>query len=119
MSPFQWLALSALGTLLLRELLSLRRWRVVRGPWLVRCLTWVSAAAAIVHPQFVQRLAEWIGVGRGADAVFYLVTLAFLLVSFYFYSRYVRLQRQMTQVVRHLAIQEARRGRTSAEEVLD
>jgi small membrane protein len=110
MSPFQWLALSVLGALLLRELLSLRRGHVHRGPWVVRCLTWLSAAAAIIHPQSVQKLAEWIGVGRGADAILYLVTLAFLLVSFYFYSRYVRLQRQLTQVVRHLAIQEARRG---------
>jgi len=119
MSPFQWLALSGLGLLLLRELNSLRHWRVVRGPWLVRCLTWVSAAAAIVRPQFVQRLAEVIGVGRGADAVLYLVTLAFLFASFYFYSRYVRIQRQMTQVVRHLAIQEARRGRTNAGKIAD
>ena len=30
--------------------------------------------------------------------------------AFHFYSRTVRLQRQLTQVVRHIALQEARRG---------
>jgi hypothetical protein len=58
----------------------------------------------------VQQLATAIGIGRGADVVLYLFVLAFLATAFYFYSRTVQLQRQVTQLVRHIAIQEARRG---------
>jgi hypothetical protein len=41
--------------------------------------------------------------------VLYLFALAFVVVSFYFYSRYVRLQRQITDLIRYTAIQNARR----------
>jgi hypothetical protein len=112
MTLFQWLALSLLGVLFLGDLLHLRRTgpvpRVVR---LFRCLVWLAAALAITQPDRLTWLARSVGIGRGADVVLYVFVLAFLLVSFYFYSRYVRLQRQMTQLVRHLAIREARHGR--------
>ncbi|MGL4421078.1 MAG: DUF2304 family protein [Gemmataceae bacterium] len=48
------------------------------------------------------------GIGRGADAILYGFVLAFLWVSFWQYSQYLRLQRDLTQVVRYVAIQEAR-----------
>jgi hypothetical protein len=110
MTPFQVLALTLLAGALAVEVR--RCWprpRRRRAGWWRGALL-AAAAVAIVEPSLVQWLAVLLGVGRGADAVLYLVALAFLLVSFYFYARYVRLQRQLTQVVRHLALQEARRG---------
>jgi hypothetical protein len=114
MNLFQWLTLPPLGLLLLWELLSL--WRVpgTRGVRLVRLAIWAAVTLAIAQPDLVQRMANSIGIGRGADVVLYLLVFAFLGTSFYFYARYVRLQRQMTQVVRHLALQEAHRGRVDS-----
>jgi hypothetical protein len=110
MNLFQVLALLALGTALGAELVSLARKPVGgRMRWL-RAIVWTAAVGAILHPEWSQSLANQIGIGRGADLVLYLFVLAFLGVSFYFYSRYVRLQRQLTDVVRHLAIQNARQG---------
>jgi hypothetical protein len=110
MTLFQWIALSVLGALLLWELIRLWLGPVARGAWFVRFIVWLAAGVAIYEPGFVQIVAGAIGIGRGADVVLYLFVLAFLATSFYFYARSVRVQRQITQLVRHLAIQEARRG---------
>lgn len=107
---FQILALSFLGLLLLRELFELRRPTVSRGLAFFRSMVWLAAALAIAYPNRVTTIANKLNIDRGADLVSYLFILSFLMVTFYFYSRYVKLQRQITQLVRHLAIQEARRG---------
>ncbi len=111
MNLFQLLTLSVLGAALVAELIGLVRKPAGRRLRLVRSAVWLSAAGAIVYPALLQTFANQIGIGRGADLVLYLFVLAFLGVTFYFYSRYLRLQGQLTDVVRHLAIQNARRGR--------
>jgi len=47
------------------------------------------------------------GIQRGADLVSYLGVLTLLVVAFLGYERYVRLQEQVTVLVRRLAILEA------------
>jgi hypothetical protein len=110
MNLFQWLTLPALSAILAAECFALVRKSGGWKPRLLRCTVWGAAAAAIIDPDLLQTVATRIGIGRGADLVLYLGVLAFVAVSFYFYSRYVRLQRQLTDIVRHLAIQNARRG---------
>jgi hypothetical protein len=110
MNLFQWLAIPALCLVLLWEFLRLRRGPRIWGFWLLRWLVWVTAAVAIAFPGLVQAVAVAVGIGRGTDVVLYLFVLAFLGISFYFYSRYIHLQRQVTELVRHIAIHEARRG---------
>ena len=82
--------------------------------WTTAALCSAAAAIAIARPDLPQLAASTLGINRGADLVMYLLCLSFLVLSFYFYARYVRLQRQVTEVIRHLAIQEARRGRGAA-----
>jgi hypothetical protein len=110
LTPFQKLALPALAALLLFELLGLRRDPAVRGVRWLRALVWLTAAVAIAWPDLTQALAHALGIGRGTDLVFYLFVLAFLGLAFFFYSRLVRMQRQITQLIRQQAIAEARRG---------
>ena len=110
MTPFQIGSIGILCILVLRELADCRRHTAgYRAHWL-RALVWLVAALAIAFPNGIQHLAELVGIHRGADLVFYLFVLTFLGVTFYFYSRQVRTQRQITQLVRYLAIQEARHG---------
>jgi hypothetical protein len=110
MTLFQWVTLPTLGVLLLWEVVGLLRsranWRV-RG---LRALVWGGAAVAIAHPEAVQWVGSQLGIGRGADLVLYLSVLAFLGVSFFFYSRYVRIERRLTEVVRQMALRDPRRG---------
>ena len=109
MTLFQVLSISALIVLLAREVRGLWRMPSSQSRWL-RAAVWLLAAGAIARPDCIQLLAESVGINRGADLVFYLFVLAFLGASFYFYSRMVRLQRQLTCLVRVQAIQEARLG---------
>ena len=110
MNLFQLLTLSVVAAVLAAEFLGLCRKSAGRKPRLLRIAVWSAAAAAIVDPGIPQAVAIRIGIGRGADLVLYLVVLAFLRASFYFYSCNMQLQRQLTEVVRHLAIQSAHRG---------
>jgi len=115
MNAFQWVSLSLLLILLLRDLALVRRGSLSRGGWLFRSLVWLLAGAAIAEPMLPQMVATALGIGRAADLVAYIFILAFLMTSFYFYSRCVRLQRQITAVVRHLAIQQGQRGNSSSQ----
>ncbi|MFO0944346.1 MAG: DUF2304 domain-containing protein [Planctomycetota bacterium] len=107
MTTFQWLALAILGMLVIRSAIGLFRDFTGRRQALVSMLVWLAAAGAIARPNLVQAMAGAIGIGRGADVVLYLFVLGSLATTFYFYSRYVALQRQVTQIIRHLAIHEA------------
>lgn len=111
MSLFQILAIVVLGSLLVRDVVGLfqRGNRLIR---FVRATVWVVAAVAIAQPLLVQEVAYLLGIGRAADVVLYVFVLAFLWVSFLLYAANLRIQRQLTAIVRHVAIQEAKLGRT-------
>ena len=111
MTPFQWIACTVLGLLALWELVRLRRGSSSFPQWAARTTAWLAALVAIAEPGLVTRFANAIGIGRGADVVLYLFSLAFLGSAFAFYSRTVRLERRISAVVEHLALAEARRGR--------
>ncbi|MCA9072479.1 MAG: DUF2304 domain-containing protein [Planctomycetaceae bacterium] len=105
MNAFQVLTLSLLFLVGIRELWFLakrrgRRWLVV-----LRLSIWASASLAIAYPSITTRI------GRGADLVLYAIVLLFPLACFYFYARTARLERQLTELIRRDAIQNAEQGR--------
>jgi hypothetical protein len=110
MSPFQVIALAALVGLCIWELAQVIRADRDRRLHAARLLLWLAAAVAISSPDSLTGLAQTVGIHRGADLLLYMLALGYLAVSLYFYSRYVRQQQQITALVRHLAIREARRG---------
>jgi small membrane protein len=71
-------------------------------------LVWNSGAVAMVWPRSVVLLARALGIGRGADLLLYVSVLVMLAGFFYVYTRFRRLDRQLTQLVRRLAIEDAR-----------
>jgi hypothetical protein len=77
--------------------------------YLARLLVWSATAVAVAWPGVVQWVAVALGIGRGADVVLYGFVLVFLAGSFALYARIVRLEGQLTQLVRRLAIAEAER----------
>jgi hypothetical protein len=111
MTLFQWLAISVLLVAIVLEILRWRRRAIVsRAFWLGRIFLLTAASVTIALPEVAQRVARALGIGRGADVVLYVFALGFVLTSFHFYSRYVRLQRQVTRIVRFIALREARQG---------
>jgi hypothetical protein len=106
---FQWLALPLLALAFLADFARIFRVPGWRRFYALRAALWAAAAIAIADPALTSRVANQIGIGRGADLVLYLFVLAFVVVSLLFYAALQRQQRQITELVRVLAIQRAER----------
>ena len=68
---------------------------------------WAAVAISVIVPGITQTFARILGVGRGADTVFYmgLVGLSYAMFRLYFRCRHI--EHQMTALVRQLALKEA------------
>ena len=73
------------------------------------CALWVVAAVAILRPSITVAIAHFLGIGRGADLVFYCAILGMLFGFFAVYVRIKRLESEITRLVRALAIRDAER----------
>jgi hypothetical protein len=110
MNYFQLVVLAVLAILLvLNFLLLVRGWTTRRAglTWAVLC---VAAGAATAWPGVTAWLAQRLGIGRGADLVFYCAVVVMMVGFWMVYLRLRHLGREMTLLVRHLAILEAERG---------
>jgi len=114
MNLFQWVAILFVGVSLLVEIARAIRSKRLSWTKSFRITIWLAAAVGILNPGLVTRFAHTIGIGRGADILIYVVTLTFIATTFYFYSRYLRLQRQITDLTRYLAIHEAKHPETTS-----
>ncbi len=77
---------------------------------LLRPLLWLAAAVAVWRPDFTTKVAQFLGIGRGADLVLYALALAFLAAVFYFYRKSRQLEGEITRLVRHIALTTAESG---------
>lgn len=68
----------------------------------------VGAAASVIFPQVLSRLANAVGVGRGADLLLYALVIAFLSYISTSHRRMNRMSRQITLLTRELTLAEAR-----------
>jgi small membrane protein len=64
----------------------------------------VAGAVAVIFPDITSRVAQLVGVGRGADLVTYLAIVVVMFVLLHYYMKFVELQRQVTELTRELAI---------------
>ncbi len=107
MNLFQYLALLVtIGLLVLSISAMIRGW-ATRRECLGWTVLWLIASVAIVRPDLMGSAAKTLGIGRGAALVLY-CAVVFMFVGFLMvYVRLRRLRRDLTQLVRHLAIREA------------
>ncbi len=71
---------------------------------------WVAVGVCVLLPQVTQWVADLLGVGRGADAVFYLTLVGLSYAFFRLYLRLRQLEQQLTLLVRQLALRDAPKG---------
>lgn len=64
----------------------------------------VSAILFILSPDITNRIAAKMGVGRGADLVFYISILIFWFILLKLFARIRRLEQQFTKIVRDDAL---------------
>ena len=57
-----------------------------------------------LFPELTQPVANYLGVGRGADFILYTTVIVILRILFYLYSQNRQMEQQITRIVRHLAL---------------
>lgn len=70
-------------------------------------MAWSTAILFIAVPDLTTTLAEGAGIGRGVDLVTYALLVLYLYAHYQHYLRYKRVEQNVTQLVRELAIQQA------------
>jgi hypothetical protein len=64
----------------------------------------IAGVVAVVAPNTTDDIAKLVGVGRGADLVTYISIVAIFFVLVHYYTKFVELQRNLTQLAREMAI---------------
>jgi small membrane protein len=58
----------------------------------------------VIVPDASNRVARLVGVGRGADLITYLFEVGVLFVILHYYTKFVELQRSITELVREVTL---------------
>ena len=106
MTTFQVVGLPLVGLLAVVTLVAMVRHAINGRAGTAWLLLWVAAAVAIAKPSITAVIAHALGIGRGADLVFYCSILGMLVAFFLVYTRFKRMEREITRLVRHLAIRD-------------
>ena len=105
MKPIQFVLLAFVLTALLKVIHSYQQRRMRTLNFLFWTLVWVGTASIISFPDATSFVAHLLGIGRGADLIIY----ASLLISFYLIFRIhlmlARLEQEITEVVRAIALE--------------
>lgn len=62
---------------------------------------------AVLMPDQLTLVANWVGIGRGADLVMYLVAIGFLFFALHTYLKFAEYERRLTELTRALALHES------------
>lgn len=73
-------------------------------------LAWI---VAVIAPDLVTRLANLVGVGRGADLVLYVLAVAFLITTIGQRQHLLDVENNVARLTRELAILEATQGQVA------
>ena len=104
MSGIQIVLLTAIALITFYLLI---RWKKRVLDVLLLCGMIVCAVIFVIWPEITTTIAHRLGVGRGADLVFYLSILIFWFVVLKLYMRIRNLEQIITQIVRDNALQNA------------
>jgi len=104
---FQVLALIVLAALLVVTVVAAARGWASRREAAAWSALWLIAAIVVLWPGFLQAVARALGIGRGADLLLYCTVVVMMVGFLMVYVRLRRLRREMTLLVRHLAMRDA------------
>lgn len=79
---------------------------------------WVGVTLIAIFPGIINRLADWVGVGRGVDLVIYLALGVIVYILFKQHVRLVKQERDVAKMVQNKAVNDAYES-TTRERVSD
>lgn len=94
---------------LLAILVSYFRWfrSAVVDKLLIVCIM-AAGVFMVAFPELTNKLAAALGVGRGADLVFYLFIVGFCYLMLLIYAKIKRMERQLAELARKQALMEVK-----------
>jgi hypothetical protein len=84
-----------------------RQRRIGNRSFLLWLSFWIVAALVILFPDSTVVAARLLGIGRGADLVLYVGLILIFLLLFRMYVHLIRLDGEVTQIVRIIALRES------------
>lgn len=66
----------------------------------------IGVIGAVLFPDIITDIANKLGIGRGADLIFYISTVGLLYVSISVYLKFGDMDRRITQLARQVALYE-------------
>jgi hypothetical protein len=106
MNTFQSISVILLIGLLLKVLTSLRGGKTPPKVALAWTALAVTGILAILNPNYTVSVAAALGIGRGADLVFYCAIVAAVLGFYGCYACFRKIDSRLTILIRELALQE-------------
>jgi small membrane protein len=97
MTKFQVLGIASLIFILISLL---RRFRKPAMDKILIGLLLITGIFFVLFPEWTNQLAHFLGIGRGADLIFYLAILGFGYGILILYSKIKKLEDQLTSIVR-------------------
>lgn len=107
MIVIQILLIAGFLVLLLALLTNPRNLKIQAGKKILGILFIVAAVFFIIFPDKSNDIAHFVGVGRGADLLLYILILSFIFVTLSFYLRIKEEQNRTVKIARKIAILEA------------
>jgi|SRR5579862_5709312 len=94
---------------LLATLISYFRWfRSAAADKMLIALILLSGIVFVIFPELTNKIAHRLGVGRGADLLFYLAIIGFGYALLLLYSKIRALEKKLTEITRKQALDEVR-----------
>jgi hypothetical protein len=107
MTLFSYVVLIVMAAFLAKTLRKRHRGHLTVIESLFWSTLWVVIAGVAFLPGVLSWLASLVGVGRGVDLLVYLSIIALFYISFKVYDKIHRVEEEITELVRELAIDRA------------
>jgi len=105
MNLFQYLIVVFIIYTVVKMSLKLKRSVITLPVYFIWLVLWLSIGVLALMPQVLTYVAEFVGVGRGVDLAIYMAILAILYVIFKIYLRLEKLDRNISEIVQKVSIQ--------------
>ena len=93
-----------------RVIAKFRRSELRPGEFIIWLVFWLCLGVAFFVPQQLTKLANLVGIGRGADLVLYLAVVVVFYLMFRIFARLEKMERGITKVVRASSLSQAQRS---------
>ena len=117
MSLIQFIILAAVAVIWWRLYKRFRQSELTMLEFVAWFGLWLMVALVVLLPQVASYLAAVVGVGRGSDLVTYLSLVLVFYLLFKIFIKHEKLERQLTSLVRGLAIKEAESSVTQEKKI--